>query len=154
MPLVERTGTSRLARRVAAAAWMILMSGGPVAALADEAAAPSVEKSLTNEIAATTRFVSEVEVPRPGRAPLRARLELGSWRLTSKRKEIEVPAQGFYLAELVNGSVVTVIKGKVEERRAGDQWAVGDGERMMITITGKRQENALLQIFRVHVPAN
>ncbi len=141
--------------RVPAIALVTLTGIAISGALKCAAAAPEEEalseRSLNPQIAVSTRYSTPIEIPRTDRASLHARVALQSWRLTSRDRKIDVPAQDFYVAELVNGSVETDIGGHVERRRAGDHWAVQRGEHMGVRIIGRRQENALLQIFTLSV---
>ena len=142
------------ASRVPATALFTLIGiaiGGALKCAAAEEQEALIERNLTPQVALSTRYSSPIEIPRTDRAPLHARVALQSWRLTSRDKKIDVPPQDFYVAELVNGSVETDIDGRVEKRRAGDHWAVQRGEHMGVRITGRRQENALLQIFTLNV---
>jgi hypothetical protein len=122
----------------------------PVLVDAQSAAASSEgEKMLARDVAATTRYGESLEVPRKGKPNLAVRAELGSWISTDKAREITVPPQGFYIATLGNGSVITTIDGEEKQRRAGDIWAVQDGQSMTVKILDKKQENVVLHILSI-----
>jgi hypothetical protein len=112
-------------------------------------ARPEQVTALAPGVTASTRLSEQLEVPRPQRARVSVRAELGTWQLRGATREIRVPPQGFYIAELGNGTVTTIINGKETERTAGDVWAVEAGETMTVRITNPKQQSALLHVFSV-----
>jgi len=107
-----------------------------------------VVKMLAPGVAATTRFSENLEVPK-GEAKVGLHVELGSWRLSSATREIRVPPQGFYIADLRNGTVLTVIGGLEKRRHTGEMWAVQPGESMVVKMTEPKQQNVMLHIILI-----
>jgi len=107
----------------------------------------SGEKTVAVGMAAITRHVEKLDVPRKAKASLAVQTELSSWATTNRAREITVPPRGFYIATLGNGSVVTVINKEEKLRHAGEMWAVQDGQSMTVKIQDKKQENVVLQIL-------
>jgi hypothetical protein len=101
-------------------------------------------------VTVSSRYTDKLQVRSGGRT-IGVTTELGSWRIEKVKQDIELPAQGFYIAELVNGSVITVIGGRETVRNSGDLWAVPAGEAMRVRIGGTKQENVLLHIFSIRV---
>lgn len=106
-------------------------------------------KMLATGVAATTRHSEKLEVPKGAQAKVDLYVELGSWRLSSATREIRVPPQGFYIADLRNGTVLTVIGGQEKRRDTGELWAVQPGESMIVKIIDPKQQNALLHILLI-----
>lgn len=106
-------------------------------------------KMLSPGVYATARYSEHLEVPKGPRAKVGLRLELGSWRLSGETREITVPPQGFYIADLRNGPIVTVIGGREQRRLTGELWVVQAGESMTVRITDRRQQNVLLSIVSI-----
>ena len=104
-------------------------------------------------MAALTRYAENLQVPRAGKASVNVQAELGSWVSIKRAREIRVPPQGFYLATLSNGTAVTVINGEEKLRKAGEIWAVSDGQSMTVKIQNKRQENGRAGDFLAPNPA-
>jgi hypothetical protein len=115
------------------------------------APAGGAEKMVAPAMAAFTRYAEKLEVPRAGKASVKVQAELGSWVSIKRAREITVPPQGFYLATLSNGTAVTVIKGEEKLRKAGEIWAVPDGQSMTVKIQVKRQETVGLEIFSLGI---
>ena len=107
----------------------------------------AAEKMVAPGMAAFTRYAENLQVPRAGKASVNVQAELGSWVSIKRAREIRVPPQGFYLATLSNGTAVTVINGEEKLRKAGEIWAVSDGQSMTVKIQNKRQETVGLEIF-------
>jgi len=122
-------------------------------ALADaQTAAPgaSSQRMLAPHATATVRHSETLDVPQAGGASIPVQVELGSWHLTGKKAEIQIPPQGDYIAELRNGEVQTVVDGGAPTvRHSGDLWTVKSGQTMTVTITGLRQNSALIRIFTI-----
>jgi hypothetical protein len=107
------------------------------------------EVTLAPGITATTRYTANLEVPREQKTPIPVHVELGNWYLSDTSREIRVsPQQGFYIADLRNGEVVTTIDGVEAHRYGGELWAVKPGQSMLVKIVAYRHEGGvLLQIF-------
>jgi hypothetical protein len=71
--------------------------------------------------------------------------------LDGPRREVIVPSQGFYVAELNNGSVTTIIEGKTQHRSSGDLWSVAAGKVMVVQTERPSQQNIVLRILSVKV---
>jgi hypothetical protein len=82
-----------------------------------------------------------------GNAPMR--VEIMDWYLARTPQGFQIPAQGFYLAQLRSGRVVTDIAGKSETRQAGDLWTVPAGVPMTVTIR-RPGEGAQLQTIAIN----
>jgi len=123
-------------------------------ALAAAQAAPGDSdgvKTLAPGVAATSRYAEELEVPKGAQAKVSLHVELGSWLLSSATREIRVPSQGFYIADLRNGTVLTVIGGQEKRRHTGELWAVQPGESMVVKLTEPKQQNVLLHILLIRL---
>ncbi len=94
-----------------------------------------------------TRFSAVMSVPAAG-AAAPVHVEVKNWYVRAP-KALQLSAQGFYIAELRSGTVVTEIAGKSEKRRAGDFWTVGAGVPMTVTIA-PRGEAAQLQTIAIN----
>lgn len=119
--------------------WADGQDGGP----------PPPPVTLAPGVFATIRFSETLVVPRKEGPGLRVRTELGTWRLQSAAREIAVPAQGFYVAELRNGDVTTSVGvgGKEQLRHTGDIWTVAAGQTMIVKLVRPVQQNAMLRIL-------
>jgi hypothetical protein len=109
------------------------------------AAAPPPPETPGN----VTRFSAVMSVPVAGAAAAPMRVEVKNWYLVRAAKGFRLPAQGFYIAQLRSGKVVTEIAGKSEKRSAGDFWTVGAGVPMTVTIA-PRGEAAQLQTIAIN----
>ena len=81
-------------------------------------------------VVSVIRFSRVTRVPAAGEATTAMRLEVKDWALEKSPKGLQIPAQGFYIAQLRSGSVITTIAGKSRKRQAGDFWTV-EGEQIM-----------------------
>jgi hypothetical protein len=126
-----------------AAAFVFLSS----VALVQQPTQTPASPDQARRIVATTRFSSTVSLSAPNRTAQPFRLSLGSLWLSGGRR-IEVPPQGFYIATLVTGDIVTVIGGQELTRHTGDSWSVPSDASMIVQLQG-RSEGALLDIFKV-----
>ncbi|HEY6417693.1 MAG TPA: hypothetical protein VIX59_01715 [Candidatus Binataceae bacterium] len=95
------------------------------------------------------RFSDVLSVPMAGAAAAPMRIEVREWNLVGTAKAFQLPAQGFYVAQLRSGNVFTNIAGKSEKRRAGDFWTVGAGVPMTVTFA-PHGEAAQLQTIAVN----
>ena len=105
-------------------------------------------KLVAPNMEARSRHVEKLEVPRKT-GKLSVQVELTGWTTINGAKEATIPPQGFYIATLGNGTALTTINGEEKLRRAGDMWAVEDGQAMKVKIQGKRQESVVIHIFSV-----
>jgi hypothetical protein len=96
-----------------------------------------------------TRFSVVMSVPVVGAAAAPMRVEVTNWYLVQAAKAFQLPAQGFYIAQLRSGTLVTEIAGKSEKRKAGDFWTVGARVPMTVTIA-PRGEAAQLQTIAIN----
>ena len=126
-----------------AAAFVLLSS----AAIGQQPTPTPASPDHARGIVASTRFRTTVSLSAPNRTEQPFRLSLGSLWLSGGRR-IEVPPQGFYVATLVTGDMVTVIGGQELTRHTGDSWSVPSGASMIVQLQG-RSEGALLDIFKV-----
>ncbi len=125
-----------------------LVCTSPLAGAQSASPGVSAQKTLAPRATATIRHTETLDVPQSGGTSVAVKVELGTWHLTGKKSEILIPPQGDYIAELRNGEVQTVIDGGAATvRHSGDLWTVRAGQAMAVTITGKRQNSALLRIF-------
>ena len=138
------------ARRRFRVALFLLVLGVPALAGA-QATAGGLEggQPLGPGVAVSMRYAERLDVPRATQPNESVRVELGSWRLSDTAREITVPHQGFYIAELRNGDVVTVIDGQQQLRHTGELWAVQPGQSMIVKTLNPRQQNTLLHIFAI-----
>ncbi len=120
----------------------------PAAALQRHLAAAQnaspVNRGNENAVAETTRFAETLRLTAPKGATVPLRVEFKEWYLTRNASGTELPEQGFYIACLASGEVITVISGKSEPRHPGDFWTVDKGARMLVRIKPPR-EAAILQ---------
>src|ERR1035438_7192887 len=109
---------------------------------------PDAAKLVAPNMEARSRHVEKLEVPRMT-GTRGVQVELTGWTTVNGAKETTIPAQGFYIATLGNGVALTTIDGEEKVRRAGEMWAVQDGQSMKVKIQGKRQESVVIHIFPV-----
>ena len=119
----------------------MLAALGAIAFAADQ---PSQE--ATRSVSRFSGVVTTAAAP-SGNAPMRG--EVMDWYLARTPKGFQIPAQGFYLAQLRSGRVVTDIAGKSETRQAGDLWTVPAGVPMTVTIR-RPGEGAQLQTIAIN----
>ena len=108
--------------------------------------AATAERTIVPNLIATTRFTDRLQVPMKNKASLLLQVNIAAWTSTARAREISVPPQGFYLATLENGVILTIINGEQKQRHAGEIWAVQNGQSMTIRIQNSKQENVLLRI--------
>jgi hypothetical protein len=72
------------------------------------------------------------------------RIEIKEWHFVRKQQASQIAAQGFYIAQLRSGRIITQMGGKSETRQAGDFWAVNAGESMRVTLP-QHSQSAQLQ---------
>ena len=126
----------------------MLLCASTAAGAQTAATGAQATKVLAPRATATVRHTETLDVPQSGGTSVAVKVELGTWHLTGKKSEIQIPPQGDYIAELRNGEVKTVIDGGAATvRHSGDLWTVRSGQAMAVTITGKRQNSALLRVF-------
>ena len=97
-----------------------------------------------NEAEVATRFAETLRLTTPKGTALPLRVEFKEWYLTRNARGTELPDQGFYIAHLSSGEVVTQVGDKSEARKPGDFWTVDKGTRMLVLIKAPR-EAAILQ---------
>jgi quercetin dioxygenase-like cupin family protein len=76
------------------------------------------------------------------------RIEIKEWHFVRKQQASQIPAQGFYIAQLRSGRIVTQIGGKSETRQAGDFWTIDAGESMSVTLP-QHSQSAQLQTVAI-----
>jgi hypothetical protein len=96
----------------------------------------------------TTRYADTVSLTHAKGASTPLHVELREWRLAGAGQAIELPAQEFYVAQLVLGNVSTQISGVSAVRKPGEFWTVAKGARMLVTVK-KPGEQALVKTFSV-----
>ena len=112
------------------------------------AQAPPAQSSPGAEVSFSSRYSQTLQVPAGGRT-IAVSVVLGSWRIEKAKQAIQLPMRGFFVAELMNGSAITVIAGRETLRNSGELWVVPAGALMRIKAAGAHQENVLLHIFAV-----
>ena len=127
---------------------VLLLATQLVAQTDQSVSAPDAAKLVAPNMEARSRHIEKLEVPRMT-GTLGVQVELTGWTTVNGAKETTIPAQGFYIATLGNGVALTTINGEEKVRRAGDMWAVQDGQAMKVKIQGKRQESVVIHIFSV-----
>jgi hypothetical protein len=105
-------------------------------------------QSQNTQIEASTRFSDTLRLTTPKGAGVPLHVEFKEWNVTRSAGGTELPVQGFYIAHLASGEVVTEIGGKSETRHPGDYWTVDKGARMLVRIKAPR-EAAILQTLAV-----
>src|SRR5712692_3618615 len=70
-------------------------------------------------VVSVIRFSRVTRVPAAGEATTAMRLEVKDWALEKSPKGLQIPAQGFYIAQLRSGRAITTIGGKSRKRLAG-----------------------------------
>jgi len=97
----------------------------------------------------TTRYSGVASVPQTRAAAVPMRVEVKDWYLVRAATPFQVPAQGFYVAQLRSGRIATEISGKTVKRLAGDFWTVDAGLPMSITMA-PHGESAQLRTIAVN----
>jgi hypothetical protein len=100
------------------------------------------------EIESSTRFADTLGLKTPKGATAPLHVEFKEWNVTRNARGTELPQQGFYIAHLESGEVVTEIAGKAETHHPGDFWTVDKGERMLVRIKAPR-EAVIIQTLAV-----
>jgi hypothetical protein len=100
------------------------------------------------EVESSTRFSDTLRLTTPKGAALPLHVEFKEWNVTRNVRGTELPQQGFYIAHLASGEVVTEIGGKSETRHPGDFWTVDKGARMLVRMKAPR-ESAIIQTLVV-----
>jgi hypothetical protein len=100
------------------------------------------------EIESSTRFADTLRLTTPKGASVPLHVEFKEWNVPRNARGTELPEQGFYIAHLASGEVVTEIGGKSETRHPGDFWTVDKGARMRVLIRAPR-EAAVVQTLAV-----
>jgi hypothetical protein len=106
--------------------------------------AKNLAEAQNAEVEASTRFADTLRLTTPKGASLPLRVEFKEWNVTRNARGTELPQEGFYIAHLASGEVVTEIGGKSETRHPGDFWTVDKGARMLVLIKAPR-EAAIIQ---------
>ena len=99
-----------------------------------------------------TRFADTLRIAKPKAAVVSLRVECKEWHVTREKEGMELPEQGFYVAQLLAGVIATEIDGKSAERVPGDFWTVEKGSRMVVKMKIHR-ETAIIQTIAVS-PSN
>ena len=107
------------------------------------------EDERSREVA--TRFTDTMIVPTRTGSTIPFRVTLKEWHLAGHERDISIPEQGFYIAQLRWGAISTQIADKREIRNPGDFWAVEQGTHMVVRIKSPGEE-ALIQTFSVSAP--
>jgi hypothetical protein len=110
----------------------------------------SDSKSLPAGLTATPRFAATIGATTAGKPNPPLQAALNYWSFGGKGA-INVPPQGFYIAELQNGEVMTVIDGDEKIRYSGELWIVKEGQSMIIRALDSRQQSVSLNIFSVQI---
>lgn len=139
--------SNRMARLTIIAA-VLLVSGRQmrVAQAQEKESVGGYERGIAE---VTTRYADTVALARAKGAPTHLRVEFKEWHLAGQSHPIELPEQGFYVAQLVWGNVSTLSGDTSTVRKPGDFWTVEKGVRMVVTIK-KPGEEALIQTFSVN----
>jgi len=116
--------------------------------LAALAVPPRRSAAQNSEVESSTRFADTLQLKTPKGASVSLRVEFKDWNVTRNAQGTELPQQGFYIAHLASGEVVTEIGGKSETRHAGDFWTMERGQRMLVRIKAP-QEAAVIQTLVV-----
>jgi hypothetical protein len=135
------TGQQKLFRGAIVAAFLTL----PIVGSTSRLIAAQADPIPAAEVKTTTRFSNPVTLPTP-KGPVPLHVEVKDWYLAGHGRAVEISAQGFYIANLQSGDVVTQIGGKSEPRRPGDFWAVDKGVAMIVKVNG---EGAILETFAI-----
>ncbi len=90
-----------------------------------------------------TLFSNKVKMPAGGSVTA-MKVELKDWPVSKALNGLQIPTQGFYVAQLLSGAVITDIQGNSVTRKPGGFWAAEAGSPMMVTL-GPRKESTLLR---------
>jgi hypothetical protein len=105
-------------------------------------------KAQNTAVETSTRFADTLRLTTAKGAGVPLHVEFKEWNVSRSAGGTELPQQGFYIAHLASGEVVTEIGGKSETRHPGDFWIVDKGARMLVRIKAPR-EAAILQTLAV-----
>jgi hypothetical protein len=105
-----------------------VIAGVMLAGLSAAAAQPSPGAAVS-----FTRFSGVAGVPAAGTVN-RVGVEVKDWALGGNPQGFQVPAQGFYIAQLRSGEAITTIGGQSERRVVGDFWTVEPGQIMAVSL--------------------
>ena len=64
-----------------------------------------------------------------------AHVSVQSWAIAGQEQEI--PVQGFYVAHLLSGQILTTIQGQTTQHLPGDYWPVKGGVSMRVQAVGE-----------------
>ncbi len=78
----------------------------------------------------------------PGGSVAAMEVEVKDWSVSKAPNGLQIPAQGFYVAQLLSGVVTTDIKGKSETRKPGDFWTVDAGSPMTVALAPRKKIRA------------
>lgn len=92
-----------------------------------------------------TLFSNKVEMPAGGSVAA-MQVEVKDWSVSKTPNGLQIPAQGFYVAQVLSGVVVTEIDGKSETRKPGDFWTVSAGAPMTVTLAPRKEQAQLRTI--------
>jgi hypothetical protein len=107
---------------------------GVASVMVAAAIADATDQKPAAPAAVVSRYSGVLSVAAPtGAAARPLRVEIKDWQMVRTPQGVQVPAAGFYIAQLKSGEIDTEIAGKKEHRQAGDFWTVAAGESMTIT---------------------
>jgi hypothetical protein len=115
------------------------------------AASAAVAQPASETSRTVTLFSNKVEMP-PGGSVAAMEVEVKDWLVPKAPSGLQIPAQGFYVAQLLSGVVTTDIKGKSETRKPGDFWTVDAGSSMSVTLAPRKESAQLRMITLSSVP--
>jgi len=82
------------------------------------AASAAVAQPASEATRTVTLVSNKVEMP-PGGSVAAMEVEVKDWSVSKAPNGLQIPAQGFYVAQLLSGVVTTDIKGKSERASRG-----------------------------------
>jgi hypothetical protein len=103
----------------------------------------SIAVTLSSAIAQTLSpnpvFEGNMTTPAKDGAALPVHVSIQSWQIANQKDGAvrEIPLQGFYVAHLLSGNVVTRIDGQTTKQAPGDYWVVKTGASMQIEVVGE-----------------
>jgi hypothetical protein len=106
-------------------------------------------RSLSPGVVTTSSDIERLEVPRTGKPNLVVKVELGTWVVGDASREVTIEPQGFYIADLSDGEVATVIGEEEKLRHAGEMRVVKEGQSMTVKVRTRRRQRATLSVFSV-----
>jgi hypothetical protein len=96
---------------------------------------------------ASPRFVDKLLASRPSGATVPVNVDIRIWTI-SEHQPVRLPVSGFYVANLISGTLVTVMNETTETHPAGDFWTVPNGVPMFVAVKGQA---AILQTIAANV---